>query len=543
MHRFVSWPHGPAVASHFRRAVCILILLSLGWGCSPARYKAQADEEVYQIIDNKWDPNFGQKVNYVIQDVPGGPNDVQTPAAVYSGVLSLADAVSLATANNREYQRQKEQLYLTALDLTLARHRFARRWFATLDAGYARNEADETIDAGGDLGFNQTLADGAQIATSIALDWTRFLTGDPSASLGSILGATVTQPLLRGAGREIAQENLTQAERNVLYQIRSFNRYRQSFVVSIVDDYYRVLQQRDAVTNAQNSYESKVELRKRLEMEAGEGRTARFQVDQAEQSELNAKDSLLRAQQTYEQRLDEFKIRLALPTDANVVLDQNELKSLEEAGITQPAYTLADAMDTAFAQRLDLANSIDSVDDAQRKVVVAADSLGAELNLVASARADSGGGTEFNRIEFHRGDYGLGVEADLPLDRKAERNAYREALIVLDQQRREYENDLDTVKLEVRQAYRKLLEEAESYVTQRKSLDLAQQRVAVSPLLWEAGRANTRDILESQDALLLAQNSLTAALVDHTIAKLNFFRDIGVLQVRPDGMWEENTHD
>jgi len=48
--------------------------------------------------------------------------------------------------------------------------------------------------------------------------------------------------------------------------------------------------------------------------------------------------------------------------------------------------------------------------------------------------------------------------------------------------------------------------------------------------------------IESEMALL-AENSLTAALVDHTIAKLNFFRDIGVLQVRPDGMWEENKHD
>jgi hypothetical protein len=29
--------------------------------------------------------------------------------------------------------------------------------------------------------------------------------------------------------------------------------------------------------------------------------------------------------------------------------------------------------------------------------------------------------------------------------------------------------------------------------------------------------------------------------VGHTVAKLNFFRDVGVLQVRPDGMWEQNT--
>jgi hypothetical protein len=44
-------------------------------------------------------------------------------------------------------------------------------------------------------------------------------------------------------------ENLTQAERNVV-RIRSFNRFRETFVVSIVNDYYRVLQLQDAVVNA-----------------------------------------------------------------------------------------------------------------------------------------------------------------------------------------------------------------------------------------------------------------------------------------------------
>ena len=46
-------------------------------------------------------------------------------------------------------------------------------------------------------------------------------------------------------------------------------------------------------------------------------------------------------------------------------------------------------------------------------------------------------------------------------------------------------------------------------------------------------------MLESQDALLQAQNRVTEALIEHTIAKLTFFRDTGILQVRPDGMWEQ----
>jgi len=44
----------------------------------------------------------------------------------------------------------------------------------------------------------------------------------------SILSATVTQPLLRGSDRKVVLENLTQAERDTLYQVRFFNRFRVS---------------------------------------------------------------------------------------------------------------------------------------------------------------------------------------------------------------------------------------------------------------------------------------------------------------------------
>jgi len=532
----------------YRFAHCIRFLVGISVisilfaGCSTEHYKAEADKDVYDIIDSKWEDTYGDKSNYIIKDsnVPTSPNDIQIAKAIPpSGVLTLAQAIAMATAQNRDYQRQKEQLYLTALDLTLARHRFARQWFGTVDASYLRNAADEQVGYGAQTGFDQLLADGAQITTSIAIDWARFLTGDPDTSLGSVLAASVTQPLLRGRGRKIVQENLTQAERNALYQIRSFNRYRKSFVVSIVDAYYRVLQQKDAVTNAKNSYESKVQLRERLQMEASEGVTPRFQVDQAEQSELLARDGYIRAEQRYEQLLDTFKITLALPTDAEIELDQDELKALQTIGIVEPNYALEAAVDTALTQRLDLANSADAVEDAERKVVVAADNLGVELNLIGSAGVNSAPETKIERLQFQNGTYSLGLEADLPLDRKAERNAYREALITLEQRRRTYENDVDEVKLDVRDGYRNLREEAESYRTQFKALELAQIRVGVSPILWEAGRMNARDYLESQDDLLQAQNNVTSALVSHAIAKLNFFRDVGILQVKPDGMWVE----
>ena len=523
----------------------ITIILGLA-GCSPEQYKAQADKEVYQIIDNKWQDEFGHKSNYIINDsnVPPSPDDIRIERAVpASGVITLAQAVAIATAHNREYQSQKEQLYFKALDLTLVRHQFARQWFGTVDARYNNSNSEgEKVDSGAGAGFRQLLADGAMISIDIAMDWTRFLTGDPRASLASLLSAEASQPLLRGRGRQVVQENLTQAERDVLYQIRSFNRYRQGFVVSIANDYYRVLESKAAVTNAESSYYRLVESRKRLEIEAEAGQARPFDVDEAEQQALNAENRWVQAQQNYERVIDEFKVTLSLPPDARIELDENELKALEEIGIIEPGYELDEAVETAFLRRLDLANSRDRVDDAARKVMVAAHNLGIELNLVGSAGVGSTPKTDFDRLQFHQGDYSLGLESkDLGLDRKEERNAYRKTLIEFEQQQRQYEIDRDRMELDVRQALRALKAEAEQYRIQKLALGLAVRRLETQELLMEIGQSNVRLLLESEGALLEAQNDVTRALVAHAIAKLGFFRDIGILQVKPDGMWEQQV--
>jgi outer membrane protein TolC len=517
-------------------------------GCSPEQYKAQADKEVYEIIDNKWSDGLGHKSNYIISDsnIPPTPDDIQIELAVpESGVITLAQAVAIATAYSREYQGRKEELYLKALDLTLARHQFARQWFGTIDAKYISDDDGEKLTMskeGNKIGFSQLLADGARISIDIAMDWTRFLTGDPRTSLASILSAEATQPLLRGRGRAIVQENLTQVERDVLYQIRSFNRYRKDFVVSIADDYYRVLEQKANVTNAENSYYRLVESRKRLEIEVEAGSARPFDVDEAEQQALNAENRWVQAQQNYERALDEFKVRLSLPPSAEIELDDNELKALEDIGIIEPGYELNEAVETAFLRRLDLANSRDKIDDAARKVEVAADNLGIELDLVGSAGVGSTPNTNFDRLQFHEGDYSFGLRSnDLGLDRKAERNEYRKALISLEQQQRQNELDTDRIELDVRQALRSLKAEAERYRIQKMALDLAQRRLETQKLMLEIGQSNVRLLLESEGALLEAQNDVTSALVAHAIAKLGFFRDIGILQVRPDGMWEQQV--
>jgi outer membrane protein TolC len=523
-------------------------LFSYLGGCGRQYYKEDADKEVYKIIDSKWQDDFGQKANYRISDVPPSPNDIKPEnVAPKTRILTLTQAVAIATAQSRDYQTQKETLYQRALDLTGTRYTYALKWLGTIDTTYTDNKDtgldDVELNASGQISKRELLLNGAIVNTSIAFDWARFLTGDPRNSLGSILSGDLTIPLLGAGAGKTAQEQLTQAERNVLYQIRMFNRYRQTFVVSIINDYYNVLQAKDEVINSKNSYDRQVDSKLRLDMLAEAGREARINVDEAEQRMLGAKNSWVTAQQRYEQALDSFKIRLSLPTNADIELDPNELMALKatyEAGTSEPNYTEDAAIETALARRLDLANTRDAVEDSARKLELAAEGLGVQLNLVGNMNVTSSkDNIQSTELQFHRGVYSLGGQVDLPLDRKSERNAYRDALIALTQSQRDYENDVDNVKLQIRNAFRQLRERAESYRIQQLSLQLAERRLENNQLLLDAGRADVRLLLDSQDALVSAQNSLTAALVSHTISKLSFFRDVGILQVRPDGMWEE----
>jgi outer membrane protein TolC len=547
----VHWERGIPVLCRFKpQSLCIVLLfiamaLGLAASCaSPEQYKKGADEEVYNIIDSKWQERFGYKVNYKLSDAEPNLTEI-SQMMPENGVLTLRDAVAIATKHSRDYQNQKESLYLAALDLTLTRYEYAWKWLGTIDLEYTRtyndttkSEDSATIGSSYSLEKNTLLADGIQISTSLAVDWARFLTGDPQTSLASVLYATVTAPILgAGAGRA-ALENLTQAERNVLYDIRTFNRYRQTFVTSIVADYYNVLLRKERVNINQASYRRLVQSTNQLRMEVEVGQRPQYDADEAEQSLLSAENNLVSSRQSYEQALDRFKISLALPTDANITLDQNELRALENIGISQPEYTVEEAIDTALENRFDLINTRDQIQDSVRKLELAADGLGPQLNLTASMDTDSPDGTDFTRLQFHESEYSLALDADLPFDRKSERNEYRKALINLQQDKRGYDESVDQIKLSVRQAYRDLAETAESYRIQKIGLELALKRLDREKLLLEYGQGTVRLLLESEDAIVSAQNSVTTALVDHTIAKLNFFRDIGVLRVKPDGMWE-----
>ncbi len=618
---------GSCDGSYNKVRVIALICVGVGWcaiaGCKNAgQYRREADSVALEIIAQKQKEALGTTSGFTIerpsdvfrrrlilaQNLPYSddaslgtgelakiahwPEDDYPPKAQPPDAnelerlrgpveLSLMQALEIGAYNNFDYQKVKENIFQAALALDLTRNEFRNIFSGRLSGETTSNttgsEARSGVRGSAEAGVGRTLKSGVSITAAIAADLVKLLTSPRGSSTGIAADASVSIPLLRGSGRHIVTEPLTQAERDVVYAIWDFEQYKREFAVQVAQAYFAVLKRYDALQNSEQNYRSLVRSARRSRRLADAGRLQEIQVDQAVQNELRARQRWIAATESYKQSVDSFKALLGLPPDAEIKLSPTELERLNQyarrftadsniAGVENATSVPADArvelvepsreragplemeptkaIEVALSRREDLRSAKGEVYDAQRAVVVAADALGAELTLLGSAGSGGRRNSALNdgsniRPRFDRASFSGLLTLDLPIERTKERNEYRNSLIELDRATRNLQQLEDQIKLSVRNDLRKLLEAREELYIQAKAVRVAQKRVRSVNLFLEAGRAQMRDLLEAQEALLSAQNSLTSATIDYRLAELELQRDLGVLQVNENGLWTE----
>ena len=157
----------------------------------------------------------------------------------------------------------------------------------------------------------------------------------------------------------------------------------------------------------------------------------------------------------------------------------------------------------------------------------------------ATINSDPATTGHFAPPEWNRYQWNAGLEVDPGLDRKAERNNYRSALISRDQAARGVEQQEDQIILQVRDSWRTLDQAQRNYEISDIGVKIAERRVEEQNLLAELGRAKAQDQVDSQNDLISSKNQRTQALVTHTIARLQFWDNLGILYVKNNGRWEE----
>ena len=292
-------------------------------------------------------------------------------------LITPDQAMNLALVNSRDYQNRLENVYLTALTVTLQRFNMEPQVFAGLSpttatraggspANFANSFLYRTLEAPGGgastlsqgqvAGVGKVFSSGASVVAAFASQTVFNLTGSNpiQPTVQSLIPISIVQPFLKGGGRAVTLEGLTQAERNMLYEVRAFARYRQDFVAKLmlgtssgsssnlaisttgataaggdpVVGFMPLIQTLMQIENNRNqvsSFETVLALQQ--EQVGGEGSNlTQLQVDQTNNNLQNARVTLLTSQVSYRNQLDNFKMQMGLPPDTPIVPDLELIK-------------------------------------------------------------------------------------------------------------------------------------------------------------------------------------------------------------------------
>jgi len=292
-------------------------------------------------------------------------------------------ALELGLMNSREFQDRREDLYLAALPVTLERFNLAAQGFftetAVLDfAGKALGRSPRESSAfGTTMGFGKLFPTGALLLVKLANSVVVDLTGDKPATTLSNFSLSLAQPFLQGGGRAVTLEPLTLTERNMLYAIRSYARFRKLYYVAISAGgnitnnpyglqglsvnlgrgiggnltapsvgFLPILLQAAVIANQRRNIDALENLLKMYQAFREGGQQSDLQVSQVEQSLISARNALLGSAGSnvnsgggaggaqgirgYLDTVDNFKLQLGMPLTVGLELDQTLLKPIRE---------------------------------------------------------------------------------------------------------------------------------------------------------------------------------------------------------------------
>ena len=441
--------------------------------------------------------------------------------------LDRRSVLAFATDYSRDLQTKRDDLYRKGLSLFGTRRNFGIQTTGTIEYLFAGDEAAEveqqsraiaSIERILPMGGSITIAGSAETVEEDLSDSRDRTTAD----------IRLDQPLLAGSGYTASHDALIQAERDYIYALRAFTLERQDFAINTLQAYYNLLRQRKGLENASTNYHQFVFLRERSEALFKVNRAPAIDVLRSQQEELSALNRMTTADELYKVQAGRFLVQLGLPSDGQIEL-ADDIPEMREITLQEER-----AGELALTRRLDLNTTRDQLADAERKLNVAKNAYLPDVNIFGQS-SWSDGDTFFTNAPAADQRWQAGVRAEIPLDRRSERDAIRLAEIARDAARRALDEKTETILLDVREAYSRIRSLRVSVDVEQKNIEIAERRATNALLEFRNGRLSNRDVVEAANDLLNARNAYISALADYEIQRLTLLRKVGLLDVGRDG--------
>ncbi len=302
-------------------------------------------------------------------------------------LLDIDSSVQLAYVHSPRHQNQLETLYLSALDVTAERFRLDTQYYGGFGSTYTHNgslnPASLSYDAASGkyvvsgptegiesnrltvgstsakptLRVERSLATAGQLLAGFANSFVFEFSGGDATLSSSLANFVFVQPLLRGAGRDIALEELTRDERSLLGNLRAYGQFRQGFYTQVaigesgvggpqrggqstfvqvasgaggVGGYIGLLQDLQRIRNSQDNLDEQLQLLSQTIALEQSGLIDLVQVDLLRQRVQETRATILDSRNALTFSIDRFTTgTLGLPPDLPVKMDDSLIRQFE----------------------------------------------------------------------------------------------------------------------------------------------------------------------------------------------------------------------
>lgn len=393
-------------------------------------------------------------------------------------------------------------------------------------------QTNETITNSGGLEVRQNLQTGGTItanarSTRTETDLnTATADGDTNdRSYSSVASVRLDQPLLRGAGYDVATANLRRSRLSEAQSRIAQAVAERDTALQIIRSYFRILALKQQL---QVSADAIVERKRFLDETVKKyelGRVAEGEILNAEIQYLQELEGAISRRQALEDERVNLVLLLGLPLETPISLVDITGDLRERGRVEVPAPD--QAVSEALSSRPELVREEISVVLAELDTRVARNNRLPELNVTGGVQK-SETDNQFDQANgIENDEWDVGASLRVPLINIQRREEHRRAILSLEQARTTRLQRERTIQREVLNTLRAVLATEANLSILQKTVEQARRNLDLTKGQYEVGFSSVTEVRLAQDDLFRAESRYTQALVDYQTSLAELYVALG----------------
>lgn len=438
----------------------------------------------------------------------------------WADTLSLDDCIQLALKENRTIKNAYLNRVVQKYALRIAKEKFVPTLVLTPSVKSSANTANiGSTQSGIDTKPTTTTTTSLTVTETLPTGGTLTATGNFNTAERNVTtkdwNITFTQPLLRDGGFDNGLESVRAAQEAEQQNILNLKSTLITTLTTVITSYRTYVQAVKALEITRQSLERSRELVATNRELIAAGRMAAIEIVQSEADLANQELSLL----TAENSLDAARLALTKAID----IDKNtRLTPLAENQIMQIPYTLDQAKQLAFRNRVDYQVKLIGYEQAKRALTIAKRNRLWKLDFTSTYKNDY----------TSNGSWDAGLTLTVPLDNLYRTSDERKNLLEKEIGLKTIENDLarqrEDIEIEIQNALRSTEMNYRQIKLATLARTLSEKKVEIEMEKLKAGRSTNFQLVSYQNDLKNAQRIELDAIITYQNALANLDATLGV---------------